>query len=418
MYSFETISPTDTIILYGEPSARVKIEYIDQQDELVPGIKSYIWNGEVESSNLTETTDLPMSNENQMYRLPVSYRHSSTEYYFNALQAPAINFIRSSYQTPNGSYGFDNYDYEAHDASKRFYNDYYLDNINNASYRTPWLTSKSGSSVFQLDATIPFKAENRVYYTLSKDGVYDVNRDLQIQKGSDISDIVFDFTQPTGSFQRVEIFDRRGQVKGQIMIATNSGALVEKSLTPVVVKTSRGSTSVPSDFRSQLNERSFNQAFFEWKLLDEKLLDVAAMFSKYTLTNDQKRILESNSLSNAQDIENYTRLIMGEYEAVHGIPEEDKPVVIFSDVVAERVAGRHITLVDEDAGIARYYIFYFAGARSCTWTHELGHNLGFKHTFEEGVTERKTKNFMDYGNDRYQFWKWQWFNINEKLEIE
>jgi hypothetical protein len=43
------------------------------------------------------------------------------------------------------------------------------------------------------------------------------------------------------------------------------------------------------------------------------------------------------------------------------------------------------------------------------FTHELGHNLGLNHPFEEfTIPNSSTQNFMDYNNIRNKYWFWQW----------
>jgi len=48
------------------------------------------------------------------------------------------------------------------------------------------------------------------------------------------------------------------------------------------------------------------------------------------------------------------------------------------------------------------------------FSHELGHNLGLRHPFEEfGIPEANTYNYMDYNPNANMFWYWQWKVIQE-----
>jgi hypothetical protein len=49
------------------------------------------------------------------------------------------------------------------------------------------------------------------------------------------------------------------------------------------------------------------------------------------------------------------------------------------------------------------------------FAHELGHNLGLDHPFEEfGIPETNTLNYMDYNQNHNMFWFWQWKYIQTK----
>ena len=64
---------------------------------------------------------------------------------------------------------------------------------------------------------------------------------------------------------------------------------------------------------------------------------------------------------------------------------------------------------EEDSSYASVYLLSKVQNNLYVFTHELGHNIGLNHPFEEfGIPQANTFNYMDYGSKINMFWFWQW----------
>ena len=138
------------------------------------------------------------------------------------------------------------------------------------------------------------------------------------------------------------------------------------------------------------------------------------MINKYSYTEEQINIINSNTL-NEDEAEKFKDIIKGIYNQIYNLPDNNT-VVFFT----KKRYQKNGSIISGQYNSELNLIFYFDVLRNSTWSHELGHARGLEHTFEEAVLDTtskgKTKNFMDYSSERYDFWKWQWFKMNPDLE--
>jgi hypothetical protein len=148
--------------------------------------------------------------------------------------------------------------------------------------------------------------------------------------------------------------------------------------------------------------QSYNQAFVKWDI-------------RYDSLNLIDR-LDTNYLNNVETDINKSLVLLDKikikFKKDNGSNIEQRFYVFIVDKKGALLHGGNLNGKGEFPEKAKpnYAIIYYNAKNNySTYVHELGHNQGLKHPFQEFPTIYKysTYNIMDYGRIRYTFWYWQ-----------
>jgi hypothetical protein len=172
--------------------------------------------------------------------------------------------------------------------------------------------------------------------------------------------------------------------------------------TPVKVNLSNYSEG--SDIEKHLNQKSFNQAFTQFKNTNTVLEDLTipqSELNRKKITADISLLLDSAFRNRSAILD----LLKSKYKS--SVTAGERIIFLINNRDMLKTDG-----MAEKSGTS-IVIFQSALTNWEVFVHELGHTFELEHPFEtSGYSKGSTPNFMDYSVKTNMFWYWQWKIIN------
>jgi hypothetical protein len=369
------------------------------------------------------------------------------EYSVIIVDNPIIEFTRS--KTYQGEYGFDNDFWSCNTV-----NCYDTTKINGVEYKIPWLSMRKGQ-VVNIQALIKistdqYKALKKLNHefkfygsNLNINGVIDtfkVNINT-LNSGDNLIDLTLSTSQETtGAFTSPEkLYAKSGnEIAGKLNFFCKDESKshnVELNIIPMFIDMANLTTNIDTNqVETYFNNRAYNQAFVKWDVKGHSAILIS--WNTDSLILKQMITDAYNHNWHTQPDRNYLRIIydiksgtLNQYDA--GTIQHfllwyfsKKNTGLYDYIYNNK--GKYLMFITDlnqnggEDGIGmvngRVCTIFKNGIGSIpTYIHEVGHNLGLSHVFdntgkpgERGTLQGKSEHYMDYFNSKKIFWKTDW----------
>jgi hypothetical protein len=339
---------------------------------------------------------------------------------------PIIEFEVNSY---DGTFGFDNADYNALEESGDYENLSML-GYSNKDYYVPWVSIPNNNSI-QLDINVRKLKRNaqkddnfKVRFIPSASNISINNQDslvlnydqLNSQNSIQINvdgNTVEDFDNP----DYIGVYNQNGKIIGKLAVIRKDKAI--KHIHFIYVDNGNGTGNLidHNTIMNFLNKNSHNQFFVKWKNIGVDTIQ----------TN-----LNSTQTASRGALMDITGIYMSQNTDMFG---EVKCFITDIEVITGGGKARGVT------GQGKENVALFKNASKEDAAHEFGHLLGLPHTFcgndpynkdedtspncincvkrgnaDRTITKSQSNNFMDYDNIKEAFYLYQWYYIINNVE--
>ena len=331
---------------------------------------------------------------------------------------PVVKFERDG--NYKGEYGFD----AANQAELQSAKDYdsHKFQVEGTDYYTPWLTFRNGQTIildYKVDDLEKLAQKDKEFEITFKsssanvtiDGAQEIklnyntanskNNTLIIAAGSGSSS----FSSPT----IITATDHKGDEIGKLAVV-HGNVEPAQELEIVFVKVKHNKkypTFNESNATFKLNEQSYNQFFRKWvnKTTTADTLDISTHYKA-----NKKAFQTSDGARNEISAQYLTQKQVD----VSGLKSGKKYYVFVTDISISKTDknGNPGKVAGIAGGIESKYCILYYDRGASTVVHELGHDLGFYHTFDaqtgsRKIPEKTTESYMDYSTIRNMFFLYQ-----------
>ena len=431
------------------PDARYMIIEVNAQDEYViranmkigessPRVDYGDWNS-IENVRKIEYDD-----EDPNFKKYISIPYPPNKYSITIkgkkLESEAVWFDYINEYTYDGTFGFDVYDENKLSTFKNKYEDKFdikKADGRNIEYITPYVSAWAGQEV-TLKAKIKKNvSDGKLHYKFeSSTGLTVICNHASYTNIMENGVSVGIFEAENGDYD-LEITIKSSVKKATLSVKDKNDKLVGKlclytkpptndaDIKYKVVNVTFGnapSTIVDinnyiegSPLSNYLNNKSFNQAFLQFKYDNEYTeLSISDNLTKgIGFVNNQ---LDSTKIN----LKRIRKLLEAEYKNQGKVIRDNERVIFLINNQEMLGAGAHAPTPNE-RNISGYSIVVYKKSLTSwgVFVHELGHTFSLQHPFGNNV-DGNTVNYMErsYSPKRNMFWEWQWGIINNKNDFK
>jgi hypothetical protein len=368
------------------------------------------------------------------------------EYSVVIVDNPIIEFTRS--KTFHGDYGFDNDFWSCNTLTC-----YDTTKVNGVDYKIPWLSLQQDKAEnIQALIKIPpdqYKALKKLGHEFKFYGrnlrfsgadTFKVNINT-LKEGENLISLTVTASQGTaGVFTTPEkIYGTSGNsITGKLNYFSLAQASFHKqdlNIVQIFINPANTGTNIDiNKVQTYFNEQSYNQAYVSWKVKGQA--PILINWNSDSLILKDMISLATNQNWYTQPDRNYLRIIndirTGSFNQYNAGAIQHFLTVFFSkkntslyDSVYQS-KGKYLMYITDLAQNGGEDGIGMVNGKICTifkngigsydtYVHEIGHNLGLSHVFENtgqpserGTPQGRSEHFMDYFNSKLIFWKTDW----------